>query len=80
MTIDDGRRRSGELMDDHRGHAVSIQRLLVGVVYPLQFLTERERERERERGSEGARESAPAREREREREKMGGERERLYVH
>ena len=78
MTIDDGRRRSGELMDDHRDHAVSIQRLLVGVVYPLQFLTERERERER--GSEGARESAPAREREREREKMGGERERLYVH
>jgi hypothetical protein len=65
-------------MDDHRGHAVSIQRLLVGVVYPLQFLTERERERER--GSEGARESARAREREREREKMGGERERLYVH
>ena len=57
---------------------MSIQRLLVGVVYPLQFLTERERERER--GSEGARESARAREREREREKMGGERERLYVH
>ncbi len=57
---------------------MSIQRLLVGVVYPLQFLTERERERER--GSEGARERARAREREREREKMGGERERLYVH
>ena len=53
---------------------MSIQRLLVGVVYPLQFLTERERERER--GSEGARERARAREREREREKMGGERER----
>jgi len=57
---------------------VSIQRLLVGVVYPLQFLTERERERER--GSEGARERARAREREREREKMGGERVRLDVH